>query len=372
MANLSNSAAHPALYFRLSTIPTNLRAEKNRAAPKQQVLFVKIRTMRKLIFAALLLLAAGQMEAQDPIFSQFYATPLQINPGLTGSGYAPRIGGAYRNQWTGFNNAYRTYSVFYDQNIDRLNSGIGFNLETDDAGNGIVRTTRFSALYAYRLKITDGLAVKIGIEAGAQQRAIDWDQLTFPDQIDPLDGPVITTSEQRPDQLNKTVLDISSGLVLLSEKFVLGAAIKHLNAPNEGVLLIHDNLSRGLPLRYTLHGGTEIVVKAGNKQNPASFISPNFLFLSQGPYKQLNIGAYLAAGPVFGGAWYRHTFRNADAAILLIGFRQDMFKIGLSYDLTVSGLAGRAGGTYELTVGVFFDKGKRKSFDLNDCSRMFH
>ena len=327
---------------------------------------------RALYFCTLCLLYTYSVEAQDPIFSQFYAAPLQINPAFAGAGYAPHLGAAYRNQWTGFNNAYRTYAVYYDQSLDRLNSGIGFNLEGDNAGDGILRTMRFSALYAYRLKISDGLAVKIGVEAGFQQTALDWDQLVFPDQIDPLGGPVITTTEQRPDNLNNAAFDISSGLLLLSDRFWLGAAIKHLNAPNQSYLLVNDNLSRGLPLRYALHGGTEIIVNEGNKLRQASFISPNFLFLSQGPYKQLNVGAYAAIGPVFGGAWYRHTFRNADAAILLVGFRQDMFKIGLSYDLTVSGLAGRSGGTYEMTVGVFFDKGKKRPFDLNDCTRMFH
>ncbi len=327
--------------------------------------------MRKLFFALLLLPGVGVL-AQDPIFSQFYAAPLQLNPAFAGSGYAPHAGAAYRNQWTGFSNAYRTYAVFYDQSLDRLNSGIGFNVEGDDAGNGILRTTRVSAIYAYRLKINDNLAVKIGVEGGALQTAIAWDKLVFPDQIDPFDGPVITTSEQRPDQLNKTVLDLSAGLLLLHDRFWLGAGLKHLNAPNQGVLLVNDNLSRGLPLRYTFHGGTEIIVNKGNKHRPTSFISPNFLFVTQGPYKQLNIGAYAAAGPVFGGAWFRHTFRNTDAAILLLGFRQDMFKIGLSYDLTVSNLARQAGGTYELTIGLFLDKGKKRPFDINDCTRMFH
>ena len=327
--------------------------------------------MRKLLFAFLLFSGMGA-RAQDPIFSQFYAAPLQLNPAFAGSSYAPRAGAAYRNQWTGFNNAYRTYAVFYEQSLDRLNSGIGFNVEGDDAGNGILRSTRVSVVYAYRLKITDQLAVKIGVEGGAHQTAVDWDALVFPDQIDPLGGPVITTGEQRPDQLNKTVLDFSSGLLLLNDRFLLGVGLQHLNSPNQGLLLVNDNLSRGLPLRYTVHGGTEIIVNKGNKHRPASFISPNFLFVAQGPYKQLNIGAYVAAGPVFGGAWFRHTFRNADAAVLMAGFRQDMFKIGLSYDLTVSGLAGRAGGTYELTLGVFFDKGKKRRPDLNDCTKMFH
>lgn len=328
--------------------------------------------MRKLSYTLLFCLLGLTSSAQDPIFSQFYAAPLQLNPGFVGTSHAPRAGANYRNQWTGFNSAYRTYAVFYEQSIDRLNSGIGFNLEGDNAGDGILRSTRFSALYAYRLKITDNLSVKIGVEAGLHQTALDWDQLVFPDQLDPIDGPVITTSEQRPDQLNKTLFDVSSGLLLLSSRVWLGVGLKHLNTPNQGFLLVNNNLSAGLPLRYTVHGGTQIVINEGNKVQAASFISPNFLFVSQGPYKQLNLGAYLALGPVFGGAWYRHTVRNADAAIVLLGFRQEMFKIGLSYDFTVSGLAGQSGSTFELSFGFFFDKGTKRSFDLNDCTKMFH
>ena len=66
---------------------------------------------------------------------------------------------------------------------------------------------------------------------------------------------------------------------------------------------------------------------------------------------------------------FRHTFRNADAVILLAGFREGVLKIGISYDITVSGLAGQAGGTYELSLGLLFNKDKRP--DINDCTRMF-
>lgn len=328
--------------------------------------------MRKLFYTLCLACLTAVLSAQDPVFSQFYASPLQLSPAFAGSAQAPRVGVAYRNQWTGFNSAFRTYAVFYEQGLDRLNSGIGFNLEGDNAGDGILRTSRFSAIYAYRLKVTESLAVKIGVGAGLYQAALDWDQLIFPDQVDPIVGPGITTTEQRPDKLNQTLFDFSSGLLLLGNRFWLGIGLQHLNTPNDGFLLVNDNLSNGLPLRYTGHGGTEIVLKAGNNRQMASFISPNFLFVSQGPYKQLNLGAYAALGPVFGGAWYRHTFRNADAAILMIGFRHDMYKIGLSYDLTVSGLARQAGGTFELSCGIFFDKNRDRSFDLNDCTKMFH
>ncbi len=107
-----------------------------------------------------LLLATASLKAQDPLFSQFYAAPLQLNPAFTGSAFAPRLGINYRHQWPGFENAYRTYAAYYEQNLERLNSGIGFHIEGDNAGNGIYKTTRFSALYSYQLRLSDGVALQ--------------------------------------------------------------------------------------------------------------------------------------------------------------------------------------------------------------------
>jgi len=317
----------------------------------------------------MLCLFPASVSAQDPIFSQFYAMPLQINPAFAGTALAPRAGLAYRNQWTGFQNAYRTYAAYYEQSFDRLNSGIGFHLEGDNAGDGIFKTNRFSAMYAYRLKVTEKIGLKLGLEMGLHQINLNWDKLLFPDQLDPVNGFVYNTEEIRPDQTGRTDLDISSGMLLLSDKFYLGVGLKHLNTPSQSILRIKNNLLRGLPIRYTFHGGTEWVVKKGNKRREASFVSPNFLYVSQGPYHQLNIGAYASLGPVFAGSWFRHTFRNADAVILLVGFREGPFKIGISYDATVSGLANNAGGTFELTLGLAFPHKDRP--DINDCTRMF-
>ncbi|HNG88972.1 MAG TPA: type IX secretion system membrane protein PorP/SprF, partial [Saprospiraceae bacterium] len=180
---------------------------------------------------------------------------------------------------------------------------------------------------------------------------------------------ILNTAELRPDQTNTSRLDISAGMLLLSKRWYVGGSLKHLNTPSDGILLTNDNISRGLPLRYTFHGGTEIVITEGNKRRQGSFVSPNLLFVSQGPYQQLNVGAYASAGPVFGGAWFRHTFGNSDAVILSGGFRMGIFRMGLSYDLTVSRLANFSGGTYELTLGLVFKEKKR--VDINDCGRMF-
>jgi type IX secretion system PorP/SprF family membrane protein len=330
--------------------------------------------------AVCLLLLFGVLSVsfgQDPIFSQYYAAPLQINPGFVGSSFAPRIGVAYRNQWSGFNNAYRTYAVSYEQSLEKLNSGVGFALESDNAGNGIYKTSRFSAIYAYKLMVNKDLALKFGTEAGFHQTTLNWDKLIFSDDIDAKDGITTgTNTEIRPDVLGKTQLDLSAGLLLTNSKFWAGISLKHLNTPNDGFLFIKDNLTQGLPIRYTLHAGTELIVNKGNKLQPPSFISPNFLFVSQGPYQQINVGTYAGIGSIFGGLWYRHTFANSDAAILLVGFKEGIFKVGLSYDITVSGLSSRSGGTYEMTIGIMLDKDevlqkKYKRAKLNDCLGMF-
>jgi type IX secretion system PorP/SprF family membrane protein len=330
--------------------------------------------MRKFLPVLLMLLGTA-LAAQDPVYSQFYAAPLQLNPAFAGSAFAPRFGGIYRNQWPGLN-AYQTYCFFYEQNIDRLNSGFGLFFEGDNAGDGILKTSKLSAAYAYNLRLSEGLLVKLGVEAGWQQTALNWDKLVFPDQLDPIAGPINTSIEQRPEQTTRSRLDISSGLLLLSDKVWLGLGLKHLNTPDQGFLLINNNVSRGLPLLYSVQGGMEFSVKKGNKGAPLAFISPNFLFISQGPYQQINLGAYAGLGPVFGGAWFRHTFGNSDAAILSLGFRQGVFKIGLSYDLTLSELAGRSGGAYELSFGVLLDqdetrKNKRSRSQINNCLGMF-
>ena len=228
------------------------------------------------IYIILLGLAAvaSTATAQDPIFSQYYATPLQINPAFAGSAFAPRFGIGYRSQWGNLNRAYRTYAAFYEQRIERLNSGIGFHLEGDDAGNGILKTNRVSAHYSYRLMITNTTGVKIGIEAGAYQAALNWDKLVFPDQLDPINGATEMTLEQRPDQLTRTRLDLSSGMLLFSRRLWLGVALKHLNTPNETFLLVNNNLANGLPIRYTLHGGMDILLRKGNKKEAEALISP--------------------------------------------------------------------------------------------------
>ena len=248
------------------------------------------------------------IQAQDPIFSQFYAAPIQLNPAFAGNTIGPHIALNYRNQWPSIPSAYVTYSASYSQFVPALNSGFGLMLLTDDAGQGLLKTNKASGVFAYRVKVNRDFSLKLGTEASIVQARIDWDQLLFLDQIHPEwgafspGGTPFPTEETRPDNLTNTYFDISAGLLAYSRLLYGGIAIKHLTTPNESFLHVNDNLNAGLPMRITLHGGAQIPLFKNNNRNPEAFISPNLMFVKQGAFGQVNGGVLASFGFIYGGA----------------------------------------------------------------------
>jgi len=331
--------------------------------------------IRQLFLIFGLLLVCHFAKAQDPIFSQFYSSPLQINPAFAGNTYGPHIALNYRNQWPELNNAYITYSLAYDQFSSSLNIGYGLSILSDEAGNGLLKTNKISGFFAYRLQVNRNFHLKIGVEGSAVQARYDWSKFLFLDQLDDRfgnttpGGSPIPTEEIPPENLSNTYFDISAGLLAYSKMFYGGISIKHLNTPDESLLGINDNLNTGLPIRFTIHGGMEIKVREGNKRKSAAFISPNIMFIKQGNFGQLNVGAYGSLGLIFTGVWYRQALSNPDAVIFLIGIKKGIYKFGYSYDLTISGLSGHTGGSHEISVTLTFERDN--GTDYTDCFQLF-
>ncbi len=318
-------------------------------------------------------------QAQDPVFSQYYHAPLQSNPAFAGNTDLPRIGVHYRNQWPGLPNAYATYMVSADQFFPALNSGFGLMAMGDVAGDGIYKTLAFSGIYSYRLEISDGLFAKMGIEGTYLQRSLDWNRLVFYDQLDPVTGPndpagnPNPTGELPPEDLVRGNLDVSTGLLLYSDLFYAGISLNHLTTPDEGFLHINDNLYLGLPMRMSAMAGFHFGFD--NNLQGETFVSPNVLYTRQGGFSQLNAGFYGQLGLIFAGAWFRHAGDNPDAVIGLVGVQQGIFKMGYSYDLTISGASG-FGGAHEVALILNFDNSesaqrRRKGSKYSDCMKMF-
>jgi type IX secretion system PorP/SprF family membrane protein len=258
-------------------------------------------------------------------------------------------------------------------------------VQTDNAGDGIYKTTKFSATYGYRLQVNRNFFIKFGAEAGVTQSRVDWNKLVFGDQIHPINGYTDTsgnpylTDEVRPLNNSLNYLDISAGLLAYSNNFYVGLSAKHLNTPDETILGLDDNLNGGLPLRLNIHAGFELPLNIGNNRKSNAFISPNVMLIRQGDFGQINAGAYAGFGMFFGGLWYRHAWSNPDAAIALLGYQIGVLKIGYSYDFTIAKsnfTVAETGGTHEISLVFNFDnsesaKRRRKSSEYNDCFKLF-
>ncbi len=313
--------------------------------------------MRKFVIILIFMIFAMKFGfAQDPSFSQFYANPLYLNPALTGLTECGRINLNYRNQWPSLSNAFITYSATYDQSLPKISSGIGVSFIGDNEGNGALNTNIISAFYSYKLQVSEDILLTAGFQGSYYQEKLNWGKLVFGDQIDPNTGPTnLPTSEVPPDNLNKSYVDFSTGMVLgYSDIFFAGVGVHHLTQPENG---FYDNSDSKLLMKVTAHAGATINLTQGSfgyNNTEDLILSPNVLYQQQEKFHQLNIGLYAKKYPFIGGLWFRHNFENADALIILVGFQQSSYRIGYSYDFTLSKLSNGSGGAHEISFAWEF------------------
>jgi type IX secretion system PorP/SprF family membrane protein len=323
--------------------------------------------MRKIYFILLisaLSLTGHGLFSQDIHFTQYYSNPCYLNPAFAGTGICPRLNMNYRNQWPAVPGTYVSYSASYDQHIESLSGGIGLMFNADDAGEGTLKTNIVSAIYSYRLEVNRHFSIKMGLQASYFQKKLDWSKLTFNDMIDPRYGFVYNTN----DKANRETTggaDFSAGILAYGEKFFAGFAVHHLTQPNEAFISVSK-----LPRRYTFHAGGIIDLKHGRKRRSIEdpYISPNILFMKQQDFEELNYGMYFSKYPLVGGIWFRQGFDNPDAFIALLGIQTAVFKLGYSYDVTVSKLGSATAGSHEISAGFQFDcKPKKKRIRAIMC-----
>ena len=322
--------------------------------------------------------ASAGVFAQDAVFSQFYASPLQLNPAFTGVSAAPRVTLNYRSQHTAYPSAYRTFAASYEQPLQNSPSNFGFRVLTDTQLEGLYKTSQLAFVYAYDVRLNRDFHARIGLSGGLLDSRIDYGGLVFGDVIDPTEGAGGVSQEQL-EAASKTSVDLGTGILIYGKNIYGGLSIEHLNRPDEGLLSVGDNLYAGRPQRFSLHTGAQFDIKRFSNPRRPAYVTPNLLFTSQASFQQLNLGAYLGYGPFSVGGWYRHAFGNADGFIAAVSFREDIMRIGLSYDSVISALRGVPGGlgsTFEVSFTIDFGNSRelqrrRHADRYNDCLGMF-
>ena len=316
--------------------------------------------LKRKVTTGILCLIGLSSQAQDPTFTQFYANPLYLNPAFAGSYGCPRFALNYRNEWPQLSGNYVTYSASYDQYFKNISGGFGVLATHDQQGQGTINTSMLGLIYSYHLQLGRKWKMMFGARAAWYQKFLDWDKLTFGDMIDPRRGFIYSTGDV-PRGGSRGFFDASVGTVVFNKHFFAGFAAHHLNTPNES-MIIGDS---PLPMRFTGHMGAEIQLGRKTKNSNSTSIMPNVIYQYQNGFQELNVGTYIKYGAFNVGAWYR----NRDAFILTIGINTGKFKLGYSYDVTVSKLNnGVSGGSHEISMGLNLNcKSKPVSFKTISC-----
>lgn len=324
--------------------------------------------MRKLytvIFALLLLETAS---AQDPNFSQFFVSPLTLNPALTGKFNGNfRVAGNYRDQWPAISKAFITSTASVDMPImrNRLSEldtwGVGVLAMTDKTANGILSTNMISVTTAYHKGLdADGLhQIGFGFQGSYFTKRLDGTKLNFESELDDHGGWTIPSGETVDNrEFNISYFDLSAGALYNGttdgyNNFYVGVAGYHLNKPRESFNT--DRIEYTLNPRLTAHAGGSFPL-ADKTRN----IYFSTLYSRQAAATNFVVGGAVGfmmndneENPTnfYAGVWSRFNNVN-DALIPYLGLEFGGFRIGASYDVNVSSLktASQSRGGIEISL----------------------
>jgi len=320
--------------------------------------------LKKHVIVVFSVVLIANAQGQDVHFSQYYASPIFMNPGTTGS-FDGKMRAAinYRNQWLTVGKPYSTYSASYEiallkkkQSTNYL--GIGLNFLQDKAGLAAFKRTEINLALAYNAQLNEANNIALGIQGGYDLRSIDKSELTWDEQYE---GGVFDPSRDSGEDIKPTFgyVDFAAGLLW---RYVLGKqgdinvgfGAAHLTQPKQQ--FGGTSLDK-LPMKFTIHGEGRFTKRMSDLA-----YYPNFLVALQGPNREINAGimfrymmkesskytSFVRGNSVHFGANYR----LGDAVIVILALELADWKIGLSYDITVSKFttATSSVGGFEITL----------------------
>lgn len=300
--------------------------------------------MQLQLMVIFLVMNMGRCFAQDPSFAQFFSSPLNVNPALTGNINGKwRMISNFRNQTSRVGFPYQTGTVSFDakalgeQLPENHTFGIGTMLMYDKAMDGVLKSTYASVDFAYNLKIGGDeaehfLGAGIGFSYG--YRRVDFSRLIFGEQFA---GNGFNTNLPNGESAladMKQYLSTSAGITysIRSEfsNIDIGVAGYHLNKPKQTFL---QDDKQVLPVRYVGHANYELFL------NEVIVLNTNGVYMQQGSASYFSVGGGLGyfidpegENMINAGVWYW----SKNAIIPYIGFTYKNFQAGFSYDIAIS------------------------------------
>jgi len=295
---------------------------------------------------------SSNTKAQDIHFTQYFTSPLTLNPGMSGLTQGDwRAAANFRQQWSSVSdNPYVTASFSFDMALmkNKLPDGdaLGIGLlgyYDKSGGSGYKNTTvGFSLAYHKAFGLNKQHTLSFGIQGALVQKSIAFSKLHFEDQYRyGLSYEMFPASRETFGNADLSYPDFNAGLVYsgwVSEQasWYAGVSYYHLTRPVETFLSGAQKINS----RYTGFLGGFLTLD----DNTLLYLSS--MYQQQGPAWELLYGGTLGfiLNEVYSGGDVSRTttfylggwFRQRDAFAPYIGFEFSGFQLGCSYDITFS------------------------------------
>lgn len=327
----------------------------------------------------------NQVLAQDYKFNQFYNSPLNLNPALTGKLKGLyRLTANYRVQSAPVSTPapYSTLSAAADFGLlrDKLKGdilGIGLIASTDNQAGGALKTADIMASIAYHKSFgyDNEHYLSAGFQFGIKNRRLDISQLYFESQFNSgINGFDLTLPNlELFDRASYTRMNMHAGLFWSSNfskmlSAYAGVSMFNLMRPSDSFF----NSDSERALKMHAHGGVTINLK------DKIMINPNGIFMSQYNLTDWVAGStvtYNLSGSkkpyentVFAGAWYEGT----GAIIGSAGVQIKGIQFTVSYDRTISELSNANNGFGAFEASIVFQSApltSDKKYPIMNCPR---
>ena len=323
--------------------------------------------MRKYSFFIFALLLTGFAKAQDPHFSQFFASPLTLNPAFTGKFDGQwRLAANHRDQWPSIPKAYVTTSASVDfpvlKNHIAANDvfGIGISGVSDQSANSALKLNYGSLSMSYHKALDENgyNTIGAGFQGTYSSMVLDITKLTFEDELTQNGFARGTTKDILTNGKNQSYFDVNAGVLYSGStngenNYYLGASMYHINRPK----VSFKDKNWYLSGRVTVHGGGSFPLSNVVALNTSA------IYQVQNKASETIFGAALALNAngdqsnptnVLIGSWLRLN----DAVIPYIGLEVAGLRIGASYDINISSLKAATGNRGGSEISVIYIKRK--------------
>jgi type IX secretion system PorP/SprF family membrane protein len=288
--------------------------------------------------------ATVESKAQDPRFSQFFASPMSLNPALTANIDGPfRLAANVRQQWRAMGSPFTTAGLSFEHGLFRQSipeydrSGMGVMLMQDQAPGVGLKSIYASLSFAYHKALDENQRFGIGFQGTYGNRSVNPALLTYHNQFE-VDrfNTSLPSGEQGMQPLPATI-GMNAGMLYQYEdadkRFYAGASLYHLNRPRQTML--YDSLNR-MPSRVTVHAGATILTGSLIR------ISAHSIWQTQAKASEFSIGGAVGYDlgeihTIYAGSWYRYN----ESIYPYISYVAGPIQVALSYDFTVSTLKGK-------------------------------